>query len=365
MTEKSPPTPLCKGGLKSIGLLRLSAMGDVILSVPLIRTLQKQYPNAKITWITSAGAYAILKDLSGVDFVVINKPNNLWDYIALYKRFKPYHFDVLLCMQASFRANILYPLIKADRRIGFDAARGRDGHRLFVRESIPAGRDHLLDGFMRFADQLNCTEKVFTWDLAIAEEDKCWAKKQLLSYQGKKIIAVNPAASKQERCWFVERYVQLLEMAKQRWDVDVILTGGPAQDEKDLAAAIEAALSFPVNNIVGKTTPKQLAAILAEMTVLISPDTGPLHLAVAMGTPVVGLYAVASSQLSGPYLSRELTVDKFPEAVRTFLKKDPNTVSWKTRVHTQEAMGLITCDDVLEKLAGVLSSTVDNPVVEN
>ncbi len=334
----------------NIGLVRLSAMGDVVLCLPTVRTIQACYPKAKITWITSSSAYAILKDLSGVEFIVIDKPNNLKDYVALYKQLKPYHFDVLLCMQASFRANILYPIIKADRRIGFDTA--REGHRLFVKEAIPAGRDHLLDSFMQFAEALGCQEKKYEFDLAIPQEDYAWAKLRLAQVPPR-TLAINPSASKQERCWLKERYVEIIHVAKQRWNVNILLTGGPSDDEKALALAIENEVNFPIQNWVGQTTPKQLAATLKQVDVLVSPDTGPLHLAVAMGTPVVGLYAVAPSGLSGPYFSRDLTIDKFDEAVRQFLQKDSTEVSWKTRVHTQEAMKLITVDEVLEKLQKV------------
>src|SRR5436189_2681717 len=104
-------------------------------------------------------------------------------------------------------------------------------------------------------------------------------------------------------------------------------------------------------NLVGKTTPKQLAAVLARARVLLAPDTGPVHIATAMDSPVIGLYAVAPSKLSGPYFSRDLVIDCFPEAVRTILAKDPARIPWGTRVHTQKAMELIQVNDVLEKLA--------------
>lgn len=329
-------------------------MGDVVLCVPAVSALQARYPEAKITWITSVASCAILKGLTGVEFIIIEKPKNIQDYIAFYKRLKPYHFDVILCMQASFRTNLLYPLISSDRRIGFDNARARDGHRWFVKEAIPAGRDHLLDAFMRFAVMLDAKPNNIHWNLDISEEDKQWARQHLSLSSDRtqhKILAINPAASKQERCWFTERYIQVIQKAKQQWDnLEIVLTGGPGIDEIALSAEIEKSVGFPVLNLVGKTTPKQLAAILSEVDVLLSPDTGPLHIAVAMGTPVIGLYAVAPSGLSGPYFSRELTVDKFDEAVKLFLKKDPRNISWRTRVHTQKAMALITVEEVIQKL---------------
>ncbi len=343
--------------IKHIGLVRLSAFGDVLLTVPAVRTLQANFPEAKITWIISPGAYPILEGLSGIDFVVVDKPRNLKTYIAAYKKLKSYKFDVLLCMQASFSANILFPLIKAKRRIGFDNARARDAHRLFVKEAVTAGRDHLLDAFMRFPEALGCKEKKYVWDLNIPQSDREWLAEQWakdLSPQ-KKTLVVNPSCSKPERNWLKERYVQVIQAAKQRWDINILLTGGPGEGEKKLAAYIESEVGFPIVNWVGKTSPKQLAVTLEKADVLLAPDTGPLHLAGAMGTPVIGLYAVASSGLSGPYFSRDLAIDKFSEAVQTFLKKDPKKVPWKTRVHTQKAMTLITVDDVLDKLAKVLS----------
>lgn len=338
--------------IKNIGLVRLSAFGDVLLTVPAVRTLQANFPEAKITWIVSPGAYPILKGLSGIEFIVLEKPRDLFTYIAAYKKLKPCAFDVLLCMQASFSANILFPLIKAKRRIGFDNARARDAHRLFVKEAVPAGKDHLLDAFMRFPEMLGCTEKKISWGLDISQEDRDWVNlrwAQELAPE-KKTLIINPSCSKPERNWFKERYIQVIQAAKKRWDINILLTGGPAESEKKLAASIEAEVGFPIANWVGKTTPKQLAVTLEKADVLLAPDTGPLHLAGAMGTPVIGLYAVASTGLSGPYFSRHLSIDKFPEAVCKFLKKDPATVPWKTRVHTHKAMALITVDDVLEKL---------------
>jgi heptosyltransferase I len=132
-----------------------------------------------------------------------------------------------------------------------------------------------------------------------------------------------------------------------------VLTGGPSSIEVQFAAEVLAAVKGKdaVANLVGKTTPKQLAAVLARSRALVAPDTGPVHIATAMGTPVVGLYAVAPSKLSGPYLSGELVIDRYPDAVRTILRRDPAGVPWGTRVHTQKAMELIQVTDVLDKLS--------------
>jgi heptosyltransferase I len=107
-------------------------------------------------------------------------------------------------------------------------------------------------------------------------------------------------------------------------------------------------------NLCGKTTPKQLAALLGQVDVLIAPDTGSVHIARAMDTPVIGLYAVASPKLTGPYQRMEYCVDRYPQAVKKFLGKDVNQLLWNTRVHHADAMSLIEVDDVMQQISRVL-----------
>jgi heptosyltransferase I len=131
-----------------------------------------------------------------------------------------------------------------------------------------------------------------------------------------------------------------------------VLTGGRSPAERALADAVLARLPSPASavDLVGRSTARQLAAVLARCRALVAPDTGPVHIATAMGTPVAGLYAVAPPELSGPYLTPHLVVNRFPQAVRQVLGKDPARVPWGTRVHSQEAMRLITVADVIERL---------------
>jgi heptosyltransferase I len=331
-----------------IVIMRLSALGDATLIVPLVRTLQQRFPNAKITWVIGKAAYELLKGLSGVEFIVIKKPESLRDYFELRGLLKKHSYDVLLALQASLRTNLLYPALKASLKVGFDKKRARDGQRYFVNAHIPAAENHLLEGFLQFAEYLGATEPCLQWELPIGAAEINWAQQQLSGSQ--RILAVNPAASKLERTWFADRYASVIERAQQLWGVSVVLTGGSSREEQQLAAEIEQHLTLPVINLVGKTTLKQLAAVLAMADVMLTPDSGPAHIAVAMGTPVVGLYAVAPPALSAPYLSKEHVVDRFPQAVQHILGKDPATVPWGTRVHHRRAMALIDVDSVIQAL---------------
>ncbi len=337
----------------NIALVRFSALGDVTLVVPAVRNLQRCFPNATITWITSPFSYSLLQGLEGVHFEVFEKPRSLVDYRAFYRAFSQRSFDVVLAMQANLRINLLYPALHAPLKIGFDRTRAREGQWLFCNHSIPFENSHLLDSFLAFAEQLGAAPAPIAWDLPIGDADIAWAKDQL-KHLTRPLIAIHPYASKAERTWLFERYAEVMVAAAKKWHAGLVLTGGNAPPEQDFCARLAGCAPPGTLNLCGQTTPKQLAALLGQVDVLVAPDTGPVHLATAMQTPVVGLYAVASPSLSGPYARQEYIVNRYPEAVRKFLGKDPSCVAWNTRVHHLQAMALIRTEDVLQQLARVL-----------
>lgn len=332
--------------INSICIVRLSALGDILMLVPLVRTLQSQLPQVKLTWIISRPAYDLVEGMDNVVFIVIDKPKNLADFWRFKKQMQDQTFDVLLAPQASFRTNLLYPLIKAKRKIGYDAHRANDGHGWFVKERIQPGLEHTLEGFLKFAEPLGIQEKLIRWDLPVSEEDYQWAEAHLP--KDGPILVVNPAASKPERSWAVTRYIDVLRQAQAKWQVKVVLTGGPGEYDRRLAEEIEQALS--VTNLVGKTKPKQLLAVISKAKAVLCPDTGPSHMAAAMNTPVVALHAVTNPSVSGPYTFQHLAVNRYPQAVQKVLGLTMEQHVWGTHVHGDEAMSLIHTDDVLAQL---------------
>ena len=121
---------------QSICLLRTSALGDVTHVVPLVRTLQAAWPAGRLTWIVGKPEHRLVGDIEGVEFVVFDKGSGPAGYRAVRKTLAGRHFDALLHMQVAFRANLLSLAVRAERRIGYDRARSKDLHGLFVRERI-------------------------------------------------------------------------------------------------------------------------------------------------------------------------------------------------------------------------------------
>jgi len=331
--------------INSICLLRLSALGDVLMVVPLVRRLQALFPGVKLTWIIAEPAYSLVAGLTGVEFIVIKKPQSLVDYWRFYKKMKHRSFDVLLALQASLRANLLYPLIHATRKVGYDRRRANDGHSWFIHESILPGHDHTVDGFLKFADVLATSDNAACWDLPISPVDAAFAAEIIAD---KPTILINPAASKAERSWCAARYVELIAHIQATWDMNIILIGGPGPSDRALADTI--LHKVKCGDMVGKTKPRQLLALMGQAQLVICPDTGPSHMANAMGTPVIALHAVTNPDISGPYLFRDKVVNYYPLAVEKLLNKSPEKIAWGTQVHSEGSMALIPASAVIAQV---------------
>ncbi|MFH2139877.1 MAG: glycosyltransferase family 9 protein [Pseudomonadota bacterium] len=346
MTTPLPSSP-------HIAIVRFSALGDVVMVAAAIGALRHELPDAKITWFTSPLAYSLLEGLEGVEFLVTDKPHSLSDYRAFYRLLGERRFDVVLAMQANLRINLLYPALRAPLKIGFDRTRARELQWLFCNRSITFRNDHLVDSFLAFVRELTGTPTQAEWTLPLTHDEQAWAKERLVTLP-QPLIALHPVSSKAERNWLTPRYAKVIELAVKFFDCGIVITGGHADDERAICERLAQVAPARTLNLCGRTTPKQLAAVLAEADVLIAPDTAAVHLARAVDTPVVGLYAVAPARLTGPYQRTTYCVDRYDEAAREFLGRDPAQLPWNTRVHHAGAMALIEVDEVMQQLARAL-----------
>lgn len=348
--EISPAAPA------SLCILRLSAIGDVSHVVPVVRTLQSAWPDTALTWVVGQVEAELINDLPGVEVVPCDKGGGLAAWRDLRRRLAGRRFDILFHMQTALRANVFARAIRAERRIGFDRARARDGHGLFVNERIaPHPRCHVLDGFFDFLRAVGISQRVLQWDVPLSEEDRAFAAAQLPA--DRPVVALNPAASvrlRNYRNWLPERYAAVADHAIDR-GCAVVLTGGPAEGERALATAVRRHMRGEVIDLVGRTSLKQLLAVLERAVTVIAPDTGPAHLGTAAGIPVLGLYATSNPLRTGPYLSREWTVDRYPENLQRYSGLTVESAPWGRRVRHPEAMHAITVDDVTSRLDRLLA----------
>jgi len=336
-----PPEKIC--------IVRLSALGDVTHAVPVVRAIQQQWPQTSITWICAALEYKLLSALDGIRFVVVDKHRGWLGYYRLWRELRGERFDIMLQMQTSARANLTGAMVSAEIKLGWDKLRARDFHRLFMTHSVPQTRfEHQVQGHLSFARciGLDVTEPV--WDFPVSADAIAFVDGLLPGDQ--RTLLISPCSSHVQRNWSAERYAAIADYARERHGMMVVLSGGPSALEAAVGAAIEAAARLPVLNLIGKDTLPQLAALLQRADVVLSPDSGPAHLANALGTPVIGLHACTWSKRSGPYHSLDLCVDRFAEAARRYRNTTPEQLRWGTRIEQPGVMDLVEVADVMDRL---------------
>ena len=342
---------------RSVCILRLSAIGDACHVVPIVRTLQQAWPATQLTWIIGRSEARLMRLLEGVEFITVDKRATLGGFTALRAALAGRRFEVLLHMQLALRASLLSACVPARVKLGFDRARARELQWLFTNARIAARtREHVLDSFFGFPAALGISERLLRWDLRLPPEAQAYG--QQLIPDGRPTLVISPCSSHPLRNWRAARYAALAEHAIGRHGMRVILAGGPGESERLMAAAIEQSCRVPLSNQIGKDTLPELLGLLARARVLVSPDSGPVHMATMVGTPVIGLYAATNPARSGPYLSGRWCVDAYAEAARRFRGCEPGELPWTHKIEEPGVMDLIQVDQVTGKLDELLGSHV-------
>ena len=331
----------------SICILRLSAIGDVCHAVSAVQAIQKAHPNAKITWVMGKVEAMLLADLPGVELVIFDKKEGKAALKKLKNTFKGKQFDVLLNMQVALRAGFVARCIPAKVKLGFDWPRSKELHSLFINKRIAAQKEaHVLEGFKGFAKAIGVNDYEPSWQMPYTREDEVKADELLgQDYLANKLFVISPAASKAQRNWLPERYAALAEHARAQ-GFNVALTGGPTELEVNLAENIIKHCNSPILNLVGKTKLKELLCVLKRADLVLAPDTGPAHMAVTVGTPVIGLYAHSNPARTGPYLYQDYVVEVYHKNLLKQTGKTAQQVPWGTRVKGDDLMGQISVESV-------------------
>ena len=343
---------------KSVCILRLSAIGDVMHVLPIIHNLQQYWPQTKITWIIGRTEAQLVTGLQGVEFIIFDKSKGVKVYLELYRQLQTRQFDVLLHMQAALRASLASLLVKSSIKVGFDRARAIDMQWLFTNHRIAAvERQHVLDGFFEFIGILGVTGRELKWPMVIPSESAAIVNDY---FDERSLLVINPCTSQRRRNWrdwYPPYYAQVIDYAIANYDLQIALTGADVEREHVMANAILDKVSqknkTQVTNLVGKTNLKSLAAVLQRANVVIAPDTGPAHIANGLGTPVIGLYATSNPKRTGPYFS-QWTINKYPQALE-MQGLDEKQVKWGHRVRDPKALDLITVEDVIQQLNKLLN----------
>ncbi len=297
-----------------------------------------------------------MADLPGVEFIIFDKQAGLKNQLKLLRQLKGRHFDILLNMQVALRASLISLFISAPVKLGFDRLRAHDYQWLFTNQKIdPISGQHVLEGFFGFLEKLGIRQRCLQWDIPIPEQAQL--KVSQVVQQDKPLLVINACSSSRIRNWRnwpAERYAAVIDYAIEELGMQVALSGGPTEQETNMANEIIQLSKNTLINMVGQTTLKELLALLRQASVVIAPDTGPIHMATAAGTQAIGLYATSNPMRTGPYLYLNKVVNYYPQALKKYSKKTIEEARWGERVRHPDAMKLIPVEDVVQQLKKVM-----------
>ena len=256
-------------------------------------------------------------------------------------------------------ASLASLLVRTPIRLGFDRARAKDLQWLFTNNKIAAREgEHVIDSFFGFSEALGITQRQLRWEITIPKSAEDFADERLPRGD---FIVISPCSSKAYRNWSARGYAEVAKYAIQQHNLNVVLCGGPSRLEWQYGAEIMASLdmaklSHRVTNLIGQSDLKQLLAVLKRARAVVSPDSGPAHLATAVNAPVIGLYACTNPDRARPYLSGDYVVNRYPEAVAAKYSKAVAELPWGIRVRDEGTMASISVDDVTSVLDRIMTT---------
>ncbi len=315
---------------RNICVIKPSAFGDVVQSLPILRALRQRFPDARISWLINQGLDSLLVGHPHIDHVIPYQRRGSWsDWGTTLRDLRRRQFDLVIDLQGLLRTGVMTLATGAKWRVGLETA--REGSRFSHNLTIPhSGRDVPAHArYWRVAEAFGAGALPREADIAVDPADTAWAERQLRSLPSP-ILAVNPGARWVTKRWPIESFAAVTRRAVEELGLSVALVGGA--DERTLTDVVSAVLTEAgharqVVNLAGMTTLKQLAAVAQQARFLLTNDSGPMHLAAAMGTPVVGLFLCTSPERSGPPGSQHELIRTNVACAASYKKQCPQSGS--------------------------------------
>lgn len=324
--------------LDQVAVVMISTVGNAVHTLPVVNSIRAHRPDARITWIMQPGSAALVQGHPAVDEVVVfDRRRGMAGFAALRRALAGRRFDVALNLQAYLKAGVATALTGAPVRVGYDRARARDLTWMFSTHRLPPRpRAHVQDEFLEFLRFLDVPVRL-EWGLeATGEEEARYAP--LLPDASGPTVAMVVGTTKPEKEWPAERYAALADRVAAEFGGRTVLVGGRSPREEAAAAAIRAAASHPPLDL-REWDLRRLAYLLQRADVLVSPDTGPLHMGVALDTPTVALMGHTNPRRYGPYRKyHELLVNAFGEPGEDYPIFAPNRPGRMARITVEQVM---------------------------
>ena len=320
-------------------------VGDTILSYPTVQQLKTLFPKSHVAILVPSYLIDLWKTFPYVDEIIpFHKKRgmaSIWEDLNLSQSLKERNFDLAVILPRSFRSAFPIYLARIPIRIGYQD----EGRSLMLTHRISRTKEilqvHRVYYYQKLLEPFGRGEGHLSPRVFLGEEDRNWAEQTLKDLgisEGRPLIGINPGATYGlAKCWFPDRFGELGERLSKKWDASVLLFG--KEEEKSVVQEILQHLKGRGIDLTGKTSLLQLAALLERCTLLVTNDTGTMHVATAVGTPVIAIFGSSDPITTGPWGDGHVMVRK-PLPCSPCLKRFCPT--------DHQCMELITVDEVEE-----------------
>jgi heptosyltransferase I len=326
--------------LDRVAIVMMSAVGDAVHVLPVINAIKRANPASRISWIMQPGPAALVRGHESVDEILLfDRAKGPGAYLDLRGQLAQHHFDVALALQVYFKAGIVAALTPADIKLGFDRARARDLNWLFTNRRIaPHPMQHVQDQYLEFLAPLGVAPEPIQWRLGPWPEERPW-QRQFFAPLERPAASIVVATSKAEKDWMPERWAEVCDALWFDFGLQPVLVGG--RSSRELAAErviLEKTRCAPVSALGSGL--RKLVSIIDGSALVLSPDTGPLHVTVALDRPVVSLIAYSNPKRVGPYRKfHDLMIDAYGDPGEDYPISMENRPGRMPRITVQEVLG--------------------------
>ena len=345
---------MLKKDFNNILIIKPSSIGDVIHALPFLKAIRGRYPNAAISWLINRGIDEIIRDNPNLDEVILfdrkrwggfddigYKFRGLTEFIRELRRKR---FDLVIDLQGLFRSGLIAYLSGAGYRIGFANAREFSPIFYNYKVSHPPIEMHAVDRYLLIAKELGADINKKDFKINIPEKEKGYAAGLISRIKKRPLIAINPSARWEAKMWPLKRYAELIDTIAAKLKAQPFLIGSK-EDEVRINELLSMVQSKPLN-LSGKTSLLQLSALLKKADLLITNDSGPMHIAAAVETPVVAIFGPTRPVRTGPYGNGHVVLQSSLSCVNCL----------KKRCNDLKCMEAIAVDDVLTAVKGILKN---------
>jgi heptosyltransferase I len=328
--------------LRRVCIVMMSAVGDAVHVLPVINALKRHSPGVRITWILQPGPAALVRGHRSVDSILIfDRAKGLRAFGEMRRELASREFDLVIDLQVYLKAGIVTQFTRAPVKLGFDRARARDFNRLFTTHRIPPHpQQHVQDQYFEFLTALDVPHEPIEWDLGPWPDERAW-QREFLSRHDRPAASIVVATSKPQKDWPPERWAQVVDALWHDFDLQPVLVGGRSAREVHAERVIMERARHQPHSALGSGL-RNLVGILDGSALVLSPDTGPLHMTVALDRPVVSLLGYTNPKRTGPYRKfHDLIIDAYGNEGEDY------PISMENRA---DRMGRIAVRDVLDRV---------------